>query len=691
MAILIPPKPHGTVSPSVARMFRTLRRLPDNYIVWFALHTGLPHFLVLWKDRHGFLIQVASTTQQLAESALQRSFFDESHVVTPEELGEKEKAVMERFVKSAGVHIARDLPLRRLVVFPNVDQSTIDRIELLRSTDHETAFLGMRQSDDEGFVRRLEALAEAPLGERELIALRKEFTPESMIHESCRPLPLARRGIRTEESPGFLDFAQESLVKLDIELSPQAERTAENPSVRLVTGLAGSGKSLVLLHRAIQAARLHPEAKLLVLTHNRPINGELQRRFEAIADGRQNVVWKTFFGWLISLGSTRDRIIGQSQSRRIVERLQSSIRGLERYTASFLADELDYIRDLAASRDDYLALERKGRSTGLNGDARKSVWQLLETYRDKLRETRQTDWHELALRFHKLAIEKPERFQPGYDFIFIDEAQFFAKSWFAPVNAALRPGGQLFLSADPTQGFLKRRQSWLEAGINIRGRSCRLEKPYRTTRRLMAFATTLFQLHASGGVADGDDLADHASLAAIDELGEWPEITMVASPQQEILAAAERVQQIRDQWPDHPGHVLLLHTVHQNAQELIEILNQKLGPGSACDAKNPNPANRSSFCTVSSLNAVTGLEAAIVFVLGLDRLLEDETDPRLDTETLAELRSVHAKMMYVATTRAARRLVIYAKGKALEHLLRTARDKAMHIIESIPAPDESAI
>lgn len=684
MAILIPPKPQGNASPSVARMFQTLRRLPDTFIVWFSLHAGLPHFLVLWKDRHGFLIQVAATTQQLAESALQRTFFDDAQVITADDLGGGEKAVMDRFIASAGVSIAENLPLRKLVVFPNVDQSTIDQIELLRSSENETTFLGMRRTNDDTFIQRLEALATAPLAAPELIALRKEFTPESVIHDSCRPLPLALRQNDTTESPGFLDFAQESLVKLDIELSPDATRALENSNARLITGLAGSGKSLVLLHRAIQAARLHPESRLLVLTHNRPINGELRRRFSAMAPELRRVEWLTFFQWANRLlppfaGET----LGTPQISRRIESLRTKLPALARFTPSFLTEEVNYLRDLGITNlTEYLDLDRKGRLIPLQPDHRSAVWKLLESYRASLHQARQTDWQEIALAMQTLAKESPEKFQPGYDFIFIDEAQFFAKAWFPPVTAALRPGAQLFLSADPTQGFLKRRQSWLEAGIDVRGRSSRLEKPYRTTRRLMAFATTLFQLHHSGGHDEADDLADSASLSAIDETGEWPELIRVSSPSREIQAAVDRVRSTREKRPELAGRMILMHTDHRAATELIAAINHQLGPGTAHDAKILRPPAPNHFCTVSTLNAATGLEAAIVLVLGLDRLIDQENDPRLEPDALAELRADHAKMLYVASTRAARRLVIYAIGDKLATLLSSAREKAASMEKS---------
>jgi hypothetical protein len=59
----------------------------------------------------------------------------------------------------------------------------------------------------------------------------------------------------------------------------------------------------------------------------------------------------------------------------------------------------------------------------------------------------------------------------------------------------------------------------------------------------------------------------------------------------------------------------------------------------------------------------------IVYVLGLDLLIEREGDPRLEADALEELQADHAKMFYVACTRTARKLAIFARGNALESVL----------------------
>lgn len=81
---------------------------------------------------------------------------------------------------------------------------------------------------------------------------------------------------------------------------------------------------------------------------------------------------------------------------------------------------------------------------------------------------------------------------PPYYFILIDEAQFFAPLWMRLLQKALvQRSGNLFLVADPTQGFLGRGASWRSLGLDARGHTHHLRKSYRTTREIMQFATVV--------------------------------------------------------------------------------------------------------------------------------------------------------------------------------------------------------
>lgn len=675
MAKIIPAKPRGRPSKSFTAFYKVLKSLPDDFTAWLSLETSSekrPHVFLVWRERHAFLIQVAETTQQLAESALQGDFFKQDESLRSEDFGRMESELLENFVaRSVSLlgPLTGGLPLKRLVVFPNVREGTVDEVVMLRSGETDAAYLGLHQIQAAHFAKRLEALAEAALPEPGLHHLRRAFTPESEVPDSF----VARTPLDRNTSPGlppcFLDFDQEWCVKNDLDLLPDHEEiVADTPSkVRLVTGVAGSGKSLVLLYRALLSAKLHPEARVLVLTHNLPLRHELERRSRRIAALPRNLACLTFFQWAArslkgDFGSG-NRPLGTDRMEETIRRLRDQTTSLEKYSAAWLAGEIGWIKDLRILRlKDYLIADRAGRGIALADGPRTEVWRLFEAYQHHLRDLGLTDWHNVALRFHEAAVTSGSLGFPHYDAVFVDEAQFFAKSWFEIVIAALKPGGHLFLAADPTQGFLRRRQSWIAAGIDVRGRTTRLCLAYRNTRAILRFAREFYESRHDSGETETDlNVPDDLQLASISEEGETPVELRVPGPQEEIARAVNEALALREGGLQ-PGKLLILHANSSLESALRSALERKLGTGQVHDAKSgPIPAD--AFCTLTTLNAATGLEAPVVILLGMNHLLESEQDMRLSEGDRVVLRRDHTRMLYMGFTRAGQRLVVLRGGR----------------------------
>lgn len=101
MARIIPSKPRGRPNQAFSAFYRVLKTLPDDFTAWLSLENNAdrrPQVFLVWRERHAFLIQVAETTQQLAESALQGDFFTQNEALRPEDLGRLESEVLENFV-----------------------------------------------------------------------------------------------------------------------------------------------------------------------------------------------------------------------------------------------------------------------------------------------------------------------------------------------------------------------------------------------------------------------------------------------------------------------------------------------------------------------------------------------------------------------------------------------------------------
>ena len=146
--------------------------------------------------------------------------------------------------------------------------------------------------------------------------------------------------------------------------------------------------------------------------------------------------------------------------------------------------------------------------------------------------------------------------------------------------------------------------------------------------------------------------------------GVLPVLVPVRAAQDEIgVVTAEIVALHKSGYPLR--NILILHAEY-GVDALIESINHKLGDGTAADPKNETPEN---CIRVTTLNAGTGLESPIVFLVGLNRLFEHENSLRLSDDESDQLMLENTRKVYMAITRAGQRLVITYVGKVPDVLI----------------------
>ncbi|MDN3701650.1 hypothetical protein QWY96_13455 [Vibrio artabrorum] len=120
--------------------------------------------------------------------------------------------------------------------------------------------------ENKTFIERGEQLIHAALTEFTIDShsrIKRTFFPESVIPAQCS----TRRGKASVDNtakllPFFLDYDQELATRLDMVESVDSEEEAqEDISVRLINGVAGSGKTLILINRAALYCKKYPEKR----------------------------------------------------------------------------------------------------------------------------------------------------------------------------------------------------------------------------------------------------------------------------------------------------------------------------------------------------------------------------------------------------------------------------------------------
>jgi superfamily I DNA/RNA helicase len=671
MARLLPSKRIGTISPETAKVLHALSRIPgDEYLVWTSLpvtESARPELMLLHEERSCWLISISAVSEFRIESAVQGALFspDQDSLVHASDLGVAERRLLDDFytlvLEEAGIADPSRISVHKVIAFPNAPQALLDQVAELGGISGFVLW-GREMIRSDALMAEIAAVERGLLPARLVHCLRRRFTPESVIPEAFVPRVERTASRRlTPELRGFLlDLDQEWLVKDDL-LSPEAVSALENFRLRLVTGVAGSGKSLVLLYRAMLQAKFNPGARILVLTHNRPLHGELQERFRRLCPNAR-IEWNTYFKWCWRLQGPM-QVVSQRDRETLVDNLSHDDKRLARLPVAFLLSEIDWMQDNAITRRArYLGAVRTGRKRPLSDEQRQALFELFEKYEAELDRRRMHDWNGVALelwRKVKLGYLTP----PQYEFVFVDEAQFFAPTWFGVLKRAVRAGvGQLFLAADPTQGFLKRRQSWITSGLDVRGRAVRLRRSYRNTRAILEFAARFYRTRLPEEDED-INLPDARDLALL-EPGPAPELLQVTAGFDEILRVRNEIIAAIEKGAN-PEHFLVIHAEWAMARTLVSLFSKSLeGRVPARLLGNRDPAAHGALKIVA-LNAATGLESPIVFLCGIDSLFEQEDRIGLDASEREELIRDNTRRIYMGMTRACQRLVVaYASERS---------------------------
>jgi hypothetical protein len=659
MARILPDTPPRSASSEVVKVFQSLKRLPDDYEVWHNMgfqQQRAPDFLLV-RDHCALLVAVSAATARDAQFAGQATLFEEEKMP----MGRPEEEVLAAFI--ASLDFLEHGQIRSVVVFPHISGEQLKRSGAADKPAAGVHWVGRDPLQSESGLGWDDLLPGSSLDDLLLEKLRQRFTPEILIPSDLTVRPTDERRRSAGLTGYLLDYDQEWAVKSDLDLSPEGQDIGSDIRLNIVNGVAGSGKTLILLYRLRILHKYFPGRRFLVLTHNKPLSHDLQSRYYRIEGGLpENIEWATFLGWCRAHWPQGELpwIKPLSRYRREALARQAWEGHLKNSATTFpmFLGELDWLKDQGPmSREEYLSAARRGRGFGLAVEQRERVYDAMLTYQKSLGKSKR-DWWDIPRLIWQAMQDDPLQF-PQYDFVLIDEAQFFAPLWIEIVLKLLPAGGShLFLAADPTQGFLGRGTSWKSLGLEARGHTHLMRHSYRTTRQILSFASLLYRQRLAG--EKDDDILVPDLLDMPD--GVFPQLIPLTSPQDEIARAANEVADfVRQGMPRK--HLLILHPEGEGVKALIQAIDDRLGRGAALDPKQTYPGD---YVRVTTLNAGAGLESPIVFLVGTRQLFEQEQSLRLsDAEREALVRD-NTRKLYMAATRAGQRLVITYVGDVPE-------------------------
>jgi hypothetical protein len=358
------------------------------------------------------------------------------------------------------------------------------------------------------------------------IAARRVFPPQplpKLMVAMANPFdhPDAQRRFReianAEELQRALDFPWEKwTVFLHPEQRELVERDYAGP-VR-VSGSAGTGKTIVALHRAAHLARAHPDARVLLTTFSDTLANALQTKLKRLLGNEPRLGERIDVHSLDAIGLRFYKThVGQATIasgeivRELVQEAASAVGG-HKFRLHFLLTEWEQVVD-AWQLDDWEAYRdvvRLGRKTRIPEARRKVLWSVFERVRAGLR-ARQLITH--AQLFSLLATAISKNKNVVFDFAVVDEAQDISVAhvrFFAALGGG-RPNA-LFFAGDLGQRIFQQPFSWKALGVDIRGRSRTLRVNYRTSHQIRTQADRLLGPVVIDVDGNGEDRSDTVSV-----------------------------------------------------------------------------------------------------------------------------------------------------------------------------------
>lgn len=468
--------------------------------------------------------------------------------------------------------------------------------------------------------------------------------------------PDAQRRFRTidniEELERALDYPWD---KWTIFLHPAQRQWVErdyNGPAR-VSGSAGTGKTIVALHRAVHLTRAHTDARVLLSTFSETLARALRDKLRRLIGNEPKLGERLEVLAMDALGErlyeshfAPAHLATREQVNDVMSTVSAGI-SEHSFNQHFLQAEWADVVDAwqLDSWESYRDVRRLGRKTRLPEAQRAVLWTLFERVRADLANRGLMTRAQL---FGRLTKAMSSRKHPPFDFAVIDEAQDIsvAQLRFLAALGASRPDA-LFFAGDLGQRIFQQPFSWSALGVDIRGRARSLKINYRTSHQIRTQADRLLGPDVSD--VDGNTEERRGTVSVFN--GAPPELHSFDDPASESAAVgqwlAERARE--GVLPEEIGVFV------RSSDELDRARAAVTAAGMAFTVMDENTLSAPDHVSISTMHLAKGLEFRAVAVMACDDEvipLQARIEAVADEADLEEVYNTERHLLYVACTRA---------------------------------------
>jgi superfamily I DNA/RNA helicase len=475
-----------------------------------------------------------------------------------------------------------------------------------------------------------------------------------------------------------------------------AQRSYSGP-FRL-SGGAGTGKTVVLLHRTRMLARREPDSRTLLTTFTTNLAEQLRTDLDRLdptlrkatglgetgisvygIDAVASAVLRQAASDISSdaeviLGVATGQLLGRTPGTAWREALDSAGEQLPTALRSsqFLATE--YAQVILPNRitipEAYYKVRRPGRGVALDRAKRAAVWSVIEAYRAQARIAGSVDFPEAAA-IAAVHLRRAADTNGVYvaDHVLVDEGQDLGPAHWQLLRALVgEHTNDLFIAEDSHQRIYGQRVALSQFGIRIVGRSQRLTLNYRTTAQNLGYAINVLE-----GGAYVDLESDQESTAGYRSArtGPVPQLIPCATLAEELDRAADLIRR----WvaeTEAPETIAVLVREQRQRDRLVSGLAERGVALRAVDREHIKPGQPVAM----TMHRAKGTEFSKVLLFGVDQgaIPRPLLDERYAEDAWADALLRERSLLYVAATRARDELALTWSGDPSQ-LLPSASDQ----------------
>lgn len=458
-----------------------------------------------------------------------------------------------------------------------------------------------------------------------------------------------------------------------------------------ITGGAGTGKTVVLVHRANRLITENPDASVMLTTYTRDLANSLK--------AQMNVMNPTYpeaqdLGqpglWIGGVDQAIDRVIRTASTAALSDAL-STVLGtntvfkpglLEREedvwrtsislantelpehiaNPMFLKNEFEAVvlPERISSLAEYRRVARTGRGTPLSRQQRGHVWKIIDAFRAECVARQQLTYATRA------TVAADCLTTPLVNHALVDEGQdLHSGHWMFLRNLVAAGPNDIFIAEDAHQRIYGQRLSLRQFGLETRGRATsKLLRNYRTTEQNLDYALNV--LRGEEWIDSNDDV-ESTDFQRSALQGPEPVVVQCESESEQIKVAAEHIRQWQEdaeaEGREHPVVGVLART-RKLVRVAVAQLNEHGIPATST-GHDGTPGT-----TVMTMHNAKGQEFTHVVLLGVDSQtlpLAYLTKGLGDVERNEQLQKERS-LLYVAVSRARENVLITTGAQPSEFL-----------------------